>query len=63
MEITKAKAVKPTAEEMSQLRELEEYRERAKGDRERMIKVNAERKKEEAVLVQARGEVEAMNEG
>jgi large subunit ribosomal protein MRP49 len=62
MALTKAKPVKATAEETRQLQELQEHEVKSSKDRERMAAVTAERKKEEAILIQARGEVEAMKE-
>jgi large subunit ribosomal protein MRP49 len=62
MNFTKGKPVKATPEETRQIQELEEFQKRSEEDRERMLKVNAERKREEAILTQARGEVEAMRD-
>lgn len=62
MTLTNAKPVKPTAEETRQLQELEEYRVKSAQDRERMKAVMEQRRREEAILTQARGEAEAMKE-
>lgn len=62
LNLTKGKVVRPTPEEARQIRELEEFQKRSAEDRERMLKVNEARKREEAILTQARGEVEAMKE-
>jgi large subunit ribosomal protein MRP49 len=60
--LTKARPVRATAEETRQIRELEEFEERSEEVRQRMAKVNEERRREEAILTQARGEIEAMKE-
>lgn len=60
--VTKAKPVRATPEEERQIRDMEEFEARSEEDRQRMAKVNEERKKEEAILTQARGEVDAMKE-
>jgi large subunit ribosomal protein MRP49 len=62
MELTNGKPIKPTAEELRQIRELEEFNEKSLQDRQRMNEVNAARKREEAILTQAKGEVEASRE-
>jgi large subunit ribosomal protein MRP49 len=62
MTLTNAKPVRPTAEETRQLQELEEYRAKSAQDRERMKAVMEQRRREEAILTQARGEAEAMKE-
>jgi large subunit ribosomal protein MRP49 len=58
MEITKAKPVRPTAEELQQIRELEEQK--AKSDAVRVLSLaeKARRQREKDILNQARGEVE-----
>lgn len=62
MELTKGKPVKPTADEARQLREIEEFTDQSNADRERMKAVTEALKREEAILTQARGEVEAMKD-
>lgn len=62
MLLTKGKPVKATAEEARQIREIEEFQDKATADAERMEAVNAARKREAAILTQARGEVAAMKE-
>ena len=60
--ITKGKVIKPTADEARELRELEEFEQRSAEVRALQTDVNAARKREQAILTQARGEVEAMRE-
>lgn len=60
--LTKGKQIKPTADETRQLRDLEEFEQRSAEVREKQQLVNEARKREEAILTQARGEVEAMKE-
>jgi large subunit ribosomal protein MRP49 len=60
--LTKGKQIKPTVDETRQLRELEEFKQRSAEVREKQQLVNEARKREEAILTQARGEVEAMKE-
>ncbi|KAI9844552.1 MAG: hypothetical protein M1837_005511 [Sclerophora amabilis] len=57
IELTGAMPIAATPEEMEQLRDLKERGERAEEDSARMAEVNAQRKREEAILAQARGEV------
>jgi large subunit ribosomal protein MRP49 len=59
MSLTKARAVKATAEELRQIQEMEEQNARSERDAIKMAEVNAKRKREEAILTQARGELEA----
>ncbi|KAF4550140.1 Mitochondrial ribosomal protein L51 / S25 / CI-B8 domain-containing protein [Elsinoe fawcettii] len=54
--VTKATTVQPTAEERAQLRQLAEDASRSKVDSERSLAVVAERKRQEAILKEARGE-------
>ncbi|OCL12519.1 hypothetical protein AOQ84DRAFT_284997, partial [Glonium stellatum] len=54
---TKATPCEPTEVELQEMRELEEQRERSKRDSERSLEVRRQRKKEEAMLKAARGEV------
>jgi large subunit ribosomal protein MRP49 len=62
MQLTNARTVKPTAEETRQIQELEEQNARSERDASMMREVNEKRKREEAILIQARGEVEAARE-
>jgi len=62
MALTKAKPVKATLEETRQIEELEDLRARSLKNSARMAAVNAKRKREENMLAQARGEVEATRE-
>jgi len=62
MTLTKAKPVKPTAEELRQIQELEEHRAQSERDSKRMHEVNEKRKQTEAMLAQARGELAAAKE-
>jgi large subunit ribosomal protein MRP49 len=59
MTLTTGKPVKATAEEARQIRELEEFRDKSAVDAERMKAVNEVRKREQAILTQAKGEFEA----
>jgi large subunit ribosomal protein MRP49 len=59
MSLTKARAVRATAEELRQIQEIEEQNARSERDALKMAKVNEKRKREEAILTQARGEIEA----
>jgi large subunit ribosomal protein MRP49 len=60
LKLTKAKVVRPTAEEQRQMQEMEEQNTKSEKDAAMMAEVNAKRKREEEILTQARGEVEAM---
>jgi large subunit ribosomal protein MRP49 len=60
--ITKAVPVEPTEEELEQTRELEEQQRLSEQDSKRSQAVNAKRKRTEAMLAQARGEVAAARE-
>jgi large subunit ribosomal protein MRP49 len=62
MTLTQAKPVKATLEETRQIEELKELRARTLKDSATMSAVNAKRKREENILAQARGEVEATRE-
>src|SRR5438045_1795644 len=55
--ITKAIPVEPIVEELTQLKELEEQRRLSERDAQRSHAVNEKRKRTEAMLTQARGEV------
>jgi len=59
MSLTKARAVRATAEELRQIQEMEEQNARSERDALKMAEVNEKRKREEAILTQARGEIEA----
>lgn len=54
---TKATPCEPTEVELQELRELEEQKERSRRDSERSLEVRRQRKREEAMLKAARGEV------
>jgi len=62
LKLTNAKVVKATPEETRQIQELEEQRIRSEKDAAEMAKVNAKRKREEAILTQARGEVDTLQD-
>jgi large subunit ribosomal protein MRP49 len=62
LKLTKAKVVRPTAEEQREIQEMEEQNARSERDAVMMAEVNAKRKREEEILEQARGEVEAMQD-
>jgi large subunit ribosomal protein MRP49 len=55
--ITKAVPIEPTEEELEQIRELEEQQRLSEQDSKRSQAVNEKRKRAEAMLAQARGEV------
>jgi large subunit ribosomal protein MRP49 len=55
--ITKALPIEPTEEELEQIRELEEQQRLSEQDSKRSQAVNEKRKRAEAMLAQARGEV------
>jgi large subunit ribosomal protein MRP49 len=59
LSITKAVPVEPTQEELVQLTQLEEQRTLSEKDAQRSYVVNEKRKRTEAMLAQARGEVAA----
>ncbi|KAG4431244.1 hypothetical protein IFR05_013266 [Cadophora sp. M221] len=59
--ITRAKVVKPTAEESRQIQDIEDQNARSERDYVMMAEVNAKRKREEAFLIQARGDPGAMS--
>jgi large subunit ribosomal protein MRP49 len=60
--ITKAVPVEPTKEELEQIQELEEQQRLSEQDSKRSQAVNAKRKRTEAMLAQARGEMAAARE-
>jgi len=60
--VTKAVPVEPTKEELEQIRELEEQQRLSEQDSKRSQAVNVKRKRTEAMLAQARGEVAAAQE-
>lgn len=57
MKITQARPVPPTETELEELRELEEQKKKSAVDRARVAKENAQRKREEAMMKQARSEL------
>lgn len=58
--LTKARIVRPTAEETRQIQEIEEQNARSERDSIMMAEVNAKRKREEAILIAARGDPDSM---
>lgn len=58
MEITKAREVKATEEELEQVRELEEFRERAEADAKRQNVYLAKMKREKEIMDRARAMVD-----
>ena len=60
LRLTKAKVVNATAEERRQIQEMEEQNRQSEKDAAMMVEVNAKRKREKAILEQARGEIEAL---
>ena len=62
LKLTKAKVVRPTAEEQREIQEMEEQNARSERDAAMMAEVNATKKREAEILEQARGEVEAMQD-
>ena len=60
LRLTKAKAVNATAEERRLIQEMEEQNRQSEKDAAMMVEVNAKRKREKAILEQARGEIEAL---
>jgi len=62
MSITKAKPVQVTPEETQQIKDLEEHRIQSEKDSKAMQLVNEKRRRKEAMLAQARGEVAAARE-
>lgn len=57
--LTNATPVEPTAEELQQIRDLEDQRQLSERDSKRSQAVNEKRRRQEAMLAQARGEVAA----
>ncbi|KAI9834891.1 MAG: hypothetical protein M1819_002799 [Sarea resinae] len=57
MELTKAVPVEATAEELEELRELEEQAAQGERDARRMEQINAQQKRREVMLAQARGDM------
>lgn len=57
MELTKAETVVATPEEEEQLRQMEEDNRKSAEDAQRSAEVNEKRRREAALLDQARGEV------
>lgn len=60
--LTNAKLVRATPEEQRQLKELAEHKARAEKDSALSAQLNDQRRKEQAILTQARGEVAASSE-
>ena len=60
LSITRAVPVEPTQEELVQFKELEEQRRLSEKDTQRSQAVNEKRRRAEAMLAQARGEVAAV---
>ncbi|PQE21018.1 50S ribosomal Mrp49 protein [Rutstroemia sp. NJR-2017a WRK4] len=60
--LTNAKLVRATPEEQRQLKELAEHKARAEKDSALSAVLNERRRKEQAILTQARGEVASSNE-
>ncbi|PQE25588.1 50S ribosomal Mrp49 protein [Rutstroemia sp. NJR-2017a BBW] len=60
--LTNAKLVRATPEEQRQLKELAEHKARAEKDSALSAVLNEQRRKEQAILTQARGEVASSNE-
>lgn len=57
--LTKAKPIHATPEELEQLRELEEVEKQSARDHTRSINENEKRKRRDAMLAQARGDITA----
>lgn len=62
LKLTKAKVVRPTAEEQREIQEMEEQNAKSERDAALTAEVNAKRKREAVILKQAMGEVEVMQE-
>jgi len=62
LKLTNAKVVKATPEETRQIQELEQQERESQRDAAEMARVNAKRKREEAILTQARGEIETLQD-
>jgi large subunit ribosomal protein MRP49 len=60
LKLTKARVVRATPEEQRQIQEMEEQNARSERDAAMMAEVRAKKKREEEILTQARGEVEAI---
>ncbi len=58
--LTRARIVRPTAEETRQIQEIEEQNARSERDSVMMAEVNAKRQREEAILLAARGDPYSM---
>ncbi|CZS98631.1 related to ribosomal protein MRP49 [Rhynchosporium agropyri] len=58
--VTRARVLKPTAEDLRQVQEIEEQDARSERDAIMMAEVNAKRKREEAIMTQARGNPDAV---
>jgi large subunit ribosomal protein MRP49 len=57
MKLTEARAVKATVEDMRQIRELEEQNRQSELEAVKSAELNAEKKRQKAILDQARGEM------
>jgi len=62
LSITKAVPLQPSPEELQQISDLEEQRKQSEMDAQRSQKVNEKRRRRDAMLAQARGEVTASRE-
>lgn len=62
LSITKAVPIEPTEKELEQIRDLEEQRLLSEQDSRRSQIVNENRRRKEAILAQARGEIAAAQE-
>lgn len=54
--ITKAQVIEPASEDLQLETDLEEFRKRQQEDRERSLALNAEKKRQEELLAEARGQ-------
>lgn len=59
MSLTKAMPIEPTPQEREELENLDQMRQRSAEARALSLEVRAKRKREEALLAQARGEIAA----
>ncbi len=58
LQLTKAKVLKPTQEELQQIREVEEWNAVLAKEAQQNAEFLTKKKREEAILIQARGEVD-----
>jgi large subunit ribosomal protein MRP49 len=63
LEITKAREMKATVEETRQIQELKEQRERSERESEKRADAMEKRKREDAIMAQARNAVDAARQG